>query len=432
MKNTFIFIFSLLAWSLSGQQIQKAQSGTFLLKDATLHTVTNGVIHSDLLISGGIIKQIGENITATDAKVIDCSGLRVYPGFIDGGTRLGLEEVGSVSLTKDYNEIGDFIPHMQALTAVNPNAVAIPVTRTNGITTVISKPSGGLFPGTAALIHLYGYTPDQMYAGFKGVILNFPRTGKRGRWDRRKDDEIKKEAGKAVEKLNGIWDKALLYARIDSLATAQNKINNDYNPQMDAMLPVINGEAPLMIEVNKKEDILGALKWVKEKKINNVIFTGVDEGYRVTEELAAAGHPVITGPMLSVPNRDEARYDVAYANASAMQKAGVKVALRTNEAENVRNLPFNAAYAAAYGMGIEEAVRAITIVPAEIFGLSDQLGSLEEGKIANLFICDGDPFETKTKISKLFISGYDIPMENRHTRLNDEFLERNPGLDMNE
>jgi imidazolonepropionase-like amidohydrolase len=159
-----------------------------------------------------------------------------------------------------------------------------------------------------------------------------------------------------------------------------------------------------------------------------VIFTGVAEGWRVADEIAAAGIPVITGPVLSLPTRQSDRYDRAYTNAAMLHKAGVKVALRTNDAENVRNLPFNAGFAAAYGMGKEAALKAVTIVPAEIFGLADEVGSLEKGKLANLFVTDGDPFEPKTQVKHLFISGYNVPLDSRHIRLYNEFLEREPGL----
>ena len=428
-KLYIILVFLLVGFSAQAQMVNKSQSGTFLLKDATIHTVTNGTIQGDLLIKDGIISEIGTiSQVEVGATTIVCTGKHIYPGFIDGGTNLGLSEVGSISLTQDYRELGDFTPHMQALTAVNPNSVSIPVTRTNGVTTVIAKTGGGLFPGTAALINLHGYTPKQMYAGFKGVQMNFPSTGKRGRWDRRSPEDIKKDGEKAMKKMKDIWDKARQYSAIDSAAKASNQKMDDYNPQMEALLPIVRGEAPLMVEVNKDGDIKAAIKWVEENKLD-VIFTGVSEGYRVTKELAKAGMPVVTGPVLSIPGRSSASYDIAYKNASIMQKAGIKVAIRTNETENVRNLPFNAGFAAAYGMGIEEALKAITIIPAEIFGVSDKMGSLEKGKIANVFVSDGDPFETKTKIEHLFISGYKIPLESRHTLLYDEFLKRDPGVD---
>lgn len=429
MKKLYIIIaFLTIGYTAQSQMVAKSQSGTFLLKNATLHTVTNGTITGDLLIKDGKIAEIGD-ITQMEAgsTTIECTGKHVYPGLIDGGTNLGLSEVGSVSLTQDYRELGDFTPHMQALTAVNPNSVSIPVTRTNGVTTVIAKTAGGLFPGTAALINLHGYTPQQMYAGFKGVQMNFPSTGRRGRWDRRKDEDIKKDGEKAMKKMNGIWEKAVQYAKIDSAGAALRKTRDDYNPQMDALLDVVRGNASLMIEVNKDKDIKAAIEWATKNNIN-AILTGVSEGYRVTKEIAESGFPVVTGPVLSIPGRTSAAYDIAYKNAGIMQKAGIKVAIRTNDTENVRNLPFNAGFAATYGMGIEEALKAITIIPAEIFGVADQLGSLEKGKVANLFVCDGDPFETRSQVEQLFIDGYMVPIESRHTLLYDEFLKRDPGV----
>lgn len=428
--NRYIYTLAIFLMTFSmmdAQQFHKSRKGTFLLKNGTLHTISKGTMEGDLLIKNGKIDKIGKGITA-DAEVIDCSGKHVYPGFIDSGTQLGLAEIGAVSLSNDFNELGDFIPHMQALTAVNPNSVSIPVTRTNGVTSVFTMPEGGLFPGTGALINLHGYTPEQMYADFKGVIMNYPTTGKKHKWDKRSEEDIKKDEAKATKKLNDIWDKAVLYTKIDSAGQAQNTVRDQYNPQMETLKKVVRGELALMIEVNKKADILSALKWVEEKKIPNVILTGVAEGYRVAKEIKASGLPVLTGPVLKVPNRSAARYDVSYKNAGVMKDAGIKVAIRTMEKENVRNLPFNAAFAATYGLGVDDAVKAITLIPAQIFGVDDMLGSLEEGKLANLFVCDGDPFEMKTIISKLFIQGYDVPMESRHTLLYDEFLERDPGI----
>jgi len=422
MKKLTLIIALALLFSVSSysQQVKKSTYGDVLLKNATIVTVTNGTIKGDLLVKDGLISKIGNGLTAAGATEIDCTGKFVYPGFIDGGTQLGLIEISAVSLTGDSDELGDYTPHMQALTAVNPNSVSIPVTRVNGVTTVFSKPTGDLFPGTGALINLHGYTPDQMYAGAKGVLMNFPSTGKRGRWDRRSEEDIAKDSEKAMKKLKDFWSQAKIYANI-------NQTGGVYNPQLAAMVPVIKGDSPLMIEVNKKADILSALKWVNENDIK-VIFTGVSDGWRVADSLAKYEIPVITGPVLQVPSRGSDKYDVLYTNAGKMQQAGVQVAIRTNETENVRNLPFNAGFAAAYGMGIEEALKAITIVPAQIFGVADQLGSLEEGKVANLFVSDGDPFEPKTTIEHLFIEGWNVPMESRHTLLYDEFLNRDPGI----
>lgn len=434
MKQKIIFkiIFAaslLLLGFYSTAQVAKAKKGSFAITNATIETVTNGTIQNGtLVIQNGKIRAIGTDVQIpAGATTIDATNKSIYPGMIDGGTTLGMSEVGSISLTQDYNEIGDVKPHMQALTAVNPNAVAIPVTRTNGITTVLVKPSGGVISGTASLINLVGYAPDQMFAGAKAMIVNYPASGRRGRFDRRSDEDRKKAEEKNLKKLNEIFEQARLYAKIDSAAQNNPSAKPEYNPEMQAMLPVVRGEMVVLIEVNREKDILAAIKWIEKQNINAVL-TGVVEGWRVAEEIAKSGLPVITGPMQRTPTRSSDKYDRPYANAGAMHKAGVKVAIRTNDAENVRNLPFEAGFAAAYGMGKEAALKAVTIVPAEIFGVADQMGSLEVGKIANLFICTGDPFETKTKVTEVFIDGWQMSMDSRHIQLYNEFLERSPGL----
>lgn len=404
----------------------KPRTGKFLLKNATVVTVTKGTLNNaSVLLENGKIAQVGSNITATDAEVIDCTGMFIYPGMIDGGTRLGLVEVSSVPETVDYAENGNVTPNMQALTTVNPNSEAIGVTRVSGVTTVLTVPSGGLFPGTAALINLNGYTPDQMYGGFKAVAMTFPSSGRRGRFDRRSEEDIKKDSDKALKDADDIWDNAKSY-----LELKKSGAELSYYPEMDQLAKVITGELPLLIEVNAASDIQNAIKWVQGKNIK-VIFTGVAEGWRVAEEIAKAGIPVVTGPVQELPTRQSDRYDAAYTNAGKLAKAGVKVALRTDEEENVRNLPFHAAFAAAYGLGKEEALKAVTINPAEIFGIADQYGSVEAGKRANLIVSTGDPFETRSQIIHVFIDGYRIPMSNRHIRLYQEFLERSPGLKAN-
>ena len=429
-KIIYTLILAVLNFGLIQAQSAKADSGNFALTNATVHTVTNGILeNATVLIKDGKISAVGSNLSyGQDFQVIDATGKHVYPGMIDGGTRLGLSEVGSVSLTQDYNEVGEIIPHMEALTAVNPNSALIPVTRVSGVTTVLTAPSGGLFPGTAALINLHGYTPQQMYAGFSAPVMNFPASGKRGRWDRRSDEEIKKASEEAMKKLNSVWEKVEQYHRIDSArAAGSTSVELDYYPEMQALLPVYRKEVPLLIEVNRANDIKKAIEWVQEKDIK-AIFTGVSEGFRVAEEIAQANIPVIAGPTLSTPSKDYDRYDKPYANPGLLKDAGVKVAIRTMETENVRNLPYNAGFAAAYGMTKEEALKAITIVPAELFNVADKLGSIEEGKQATLFVTTGDPFETSTNVEHVFIKGWKIPMESRHIQLYEEFLERRPGL----
>ncbi len=408
-------------------QSPKGKYGNVALTNATIETVTKGTIQNGtVLITDGKITAVGSNVSIpTGTEVIDCKGQFIYPGMIDAGTNLGMSEISSVARTTDFNEIGEVIPQMKALTAVNPNASAIPVTRVSGVTTALSIPTGGMLSGTAALINLHGYTPDQMFAGFEGIVLNFPNTGRRGFFDRRTDEEIKKASDKALASLNDVWEKATQYHKQDSAT----KGKAGYYPELQALIPVIRGEQTLLVEVNASKDIQAALKWLKEKKVKKSILTGVAEGWRVADQIAKSGIPVITGGVLELPTRDYDRYDKAYANPGLLKKAGVKVAIKSeSNNNNYRNLPYHAGFAVAYGMNKEDALKAITIIPAELFGVANKLGSIEVGKSATLFICNGDPFETKTQVSHVFIDGWSMPMVSRQTELYNEFLKREPGV----
>ena len=415
----------------------RATAGPFALTDCRIETVARGVIErGTVVIEGTEITAVGAGVAVpAGAVLVPCDGATVYPGFIDGGTGLGLVEIGSQSETQDRDEIGDVVPQMRALTAVNPSSVSIPVTRVSGVLTALSVPQGGLMPGTAGLIRLHGYTPDQMAAGFEGVVLNFPSSGRRGSWDRRTKEAIDKETEKQLEALNAVWTEAVTYARIDSARTAQRSTAPlPYNPELSALLPVLRGERVLLVEANTASDITAAIKWLDETAGERVraVLTGVAEGWRVADQIAEAGLSVVTGPVTGRPTREGDRYDRAYTNAALLARAGVEVALRTQDTENVRNLPFHAGFAVAYGRELgfdrQAALRAVTLAPARIFGLGDRLGSIEPGKEATLFLADGDPFETATQIRETFIAGWRVPVVSRHTELYEEYLDRSPAL----
>ena len=404
---------------------EKARGGKFALTNAKIYTVTNGVIENGtVVINNGIIESVGADVVIpNDAEVIDYQGQSVYPGMIDSGTQLGLREIGSIAEAQDVREFGDVTPNMKALTAVNPNAETIPVTRVSGVTTALTSPAGGLFPGTAATINLFGYTPDQMSAGSEGVVMNFPSSARS--W-RQTAEQAERRKERALKKLSETWEKATVYAEVRKSPDAK------YYPEMDALADVIDGKTMLYIEVNAAKDIQAAIAWIKNNELEKVVLTGVAEGWRVADEIAEAGLAVITGPVLSTPTRQSDAYDMAYRNPGIMQKAGIKVAIRTNDTANSRNLPYQAGFAATYGMDKDEALKAITINAAEIMGVGDQIGSIEVGKKANLFVSTGDPFETSTQIINVFIDGYLVPMTSRQIELYEEFLNRVPGVQKNE
>ena len=435
----------LVAWTAAGPPAlaqgpqYRARAGTFALTDCRIETVTRGVVdRGTVVIEDGRIAAVGEAAVPGGAVVVPCNGGTVYPGFIDSGTRIGLQEVGSVDETQDFDEIGDVTPQMEALTAVNPSTIHVPITRLSGVTTALTVPEGGLMPGTAALVNLHGYTPAQMSTGFEAAVLNFPTTGRRGPFDRREQEAIDKAAKEALETLDETWEQAALYARIDSARVAGGADRRGgegtmpYQPEFAALLPVVRGERVLLVEVNAAADIVKAVEWLDGRGVSAVL-TGVAEGWRVADQIAEAGLPVVVGPVLGLPTRASDRYSRAYENVALLAQAGVPVALQTQDRmQNYRNLPFHAGFAVAYGQEFgfdrQAALEAVTIAPARMFGVDDRMGSVEVGKQATLFVADGDPFEPATDVTAVFIDGYQVPLVSRQTELYQEYLDRRPGL----
>ncbi|MFO8099635.1 MAG: amidohydrolase family protein [Salinibacter sp.] len=409
--------------------------GPYALTNARIITAPSDTIESGtVVIRDDSIAAVGPNVSVPEnAERVDVSGHTVYPGFIDSGTHLGLQEVGSLPETQDFAEVGDLSAHMNALTAVNPNSVHIPTTRVHGITSVIAEPEDGMLPGTATLIGLHGYTPEQMQVGDVTLTkLDFPSVGRQGPSDDRSRETIEDEAQEALDKLNEVWDTAERYASIDSAISVEPETRRqpEVVPAMESLLPVVRGEQPLLISANAAADISAALDWAEERGVlDQVILSGALEGWRVADEIAEANVPVLVGSVMQPPSRDSDRYDKAYANPGLLHDAGVDVALRTGNTENVRNLVFHAGFAAAHGLGKTEALRAVTTAPATLFGVDDLVGTIETGKRANLFVANGDPFQPETDVQHLFIDGYKLPLENRQTELYDEFLNRSPGLE---
>ncbi len=423
MKNVVIPI---ILFVLSLARLSSAQS--FALKDGEINTITNGVFIGNIVIENGKISAVGKDILIPDSlETIDCKGLRIYPGLIDAGSFLGLIEIGSLPETRDNAEVGEFNPDLLAFTAINPNSVLIPVARVNGVTSVISEPSSGLFPGQSTLINLFGYTPDEMaILKSAGMHLNFPSKGRTSSFDKSKLEEREKKYKEEMKKLNELWIMAENYYKNYKKAFEENKLDSfPINLQFQAFVPLFDEQLPLIIHVNSQYDILQAIEWLSNKKIKK-IFSGVSEGWRVADDIAKSGIPCLVGPVLALPTRAEDRFDVPYKNVERLRKAGVKVAFRSGESSNVRNLPYEAATAVAYGMPEDEALKALTINPAEIFGVSDKYGSIENGKVANLVVTNGNILQVRTKILHLFINGHKVSLKNRQSELYDEFKKRNP------
>jgi len=380
--------------------------------------VPNGTI----VIRNGKIEAAGANVaTPAGAAVVDGTGLFAYPGLIDSGTRLGLVEIGSVPGGQDTQELGQFNPQDAVLTAVNPHSTHIGITRANGITSVITSAEGGLIQGHAALLDLAGWTPEEMAeSGRVAMVMTYPRVGGGGRFGRGQGGAGQ---GDATETQNRQVKELMDYLRNAKAYLARaNPVPE--NLAYAALGPALRGEVPVLFDVQTEGQIRGALALADSFKLKPVL-RGAQSAWMLADTLAARKVPVIVGPMVTVPEGD-APYDAIYAMPGVLAKAGVTIAFQTNDGGegNSRNLPYNAALATAYGLDPEEALRAITINPARIWGVGDRLGSIEPGKTANLFLTTGDPLDVRSIVKHVFIRGQLMPWDDRHTMLYEKFRAR--------
>ena len=364
-----------------------------------------------------------------DARIIDGTGLFVYPGMIDGGTQLGLTEIGSVPGGEDTQELGDFNPHNIALSAVNPHSELIPVTRVNGVTTAITAAEGGLISGQAGLIDLMGWTPAEMAVRRQAaMVVSYPSLGGGGggggggfRGSQQSDAERREELDRRTRSLRSYFADAKAYTEMRGRVASAGGVRK-VNQAMEAMTPIMRGEMPVIFDVTTADQIRGVLALADTFGIK-VVLRGAREAWRLADTLAMRKIPVIVGPLTSVPGADDP-YDMTYANPGVLARAGVKIAFQTSDAANSRNLPYNAALAVAYGLDADAALRALTINAAEIFGVADRYGSLAPGKVANVVVTTGDPLDVRSVVRHLFIRGQPVTLDDRHTRLYEQFRAR--------
>ncbi len=405
------------------------QQRVYAIRGAKIHTLAGPPIESGtVLIRSGKIAAVGPNVSVpSGAQVINARGLEVYPGLFDAISRLGLVEIGQVSATVDTTELGDYNPQLTAATAVHPASEHIPVARANGVTHAISAPQGGVMSGRGSAIHLNGWTIEEMLIEpSAALVLNWPSL-QTGSFDfstfsvrRRPFNEAKREYEKKVEELRDWLVRARHYAQAVEKGSPE-KFERDL--KLEALVPVVNGELPVLVLANSERDIKNAVKFCQEEKLK-IILAGGAEAWKVKDLLKEKNIPVILRPTQSLPADEDDPYDKPFSNAGELHAAGVKIAFATFNSSDSRTLPYEAANAVPYGLPWEEALKAITIYPAEMLGLGDRLGTIEAGKIANLVVTNGDPLEITTEFRYVFINGQQVSTDNRHRQLYEKYRAR--------
>jgi len=408
--------------------------GVYVIANARIVTVSGPEIENgSIVIRDGKIVAVGMSVTTpAGAVTINARGLSVYPGMIDAGTALGLVEVGQgASGTVDTSEVGDLNPNAKAIVAVNPHSAHIAVTRVDGVTSAVSLPSGGLISGQGALINLVGTSPAEMaVVPYAALVINYPRTsaggGPFGGAQVQTDlTEALAAANRQLEQIRKMLREAEAYGRAqDAYAKDKGLPRPAQNIVLESLVPYVRGERPVIFRADRETDMRGAIKFAEEMKLKPIILGG-DDSWKIVGFLKEKNVPVILTGIWDLPVREDDFYDTLYENAAKLQQGGVRFAISTGDTgPNVRNLPFYAGMAAAFGLPKAEALKAVTLYPAQIMNVADRMGSIEIGKMANLVVTDGDLLETRTHIRHLFIDGRPVPLTSRHTELNDAFKNR--------
>ena len=415
-------------------QNQNGAPGVYVIRNARIVTVSGPVIENGtLVIRDGKIEKVGTNVSVpTDAIEIDAHGLSVYPGMMDLGTSMGLVEIGSGAPgTVDTAETGDMNPNAQAIIGLNPHSAHISVTRVSGVTTVLSLPTRNIISGQAALINLRGSTSTEMaVVSSAGLAINFPRVSTSSFDALFNQQEINisdaiKTRDAQLEQLRKILKDALAYGVARDAYIRDNALPRPKESVvLSALVPFARGERPVILRVNRETDIRAALRFAKEMHLRPIILGGND-AWKVADLLKQHDIPVIVTGVWDLPPNDDDFYDVLFENAAKLHKAGVSFCISSGDSgAHVRDLPVQAGMAAAFGLPQDEALKSVTLYPAQIMNVADRMGSIEIGKIANLVITDGDLLEARTHVRYLFIEGRLMPLVSRHTELYDQFKDR--------
>jgi imidazolonepropionase-like amidohydrolase len=425
---TALFLFGLAAKVVGSDNIPAPSQGKpIVLKGATIHPVSGPEIPSATIVfDKGKITVLGTSVPAPEgAEVVDVSGKHIYPGFISANSVLGLIEIGAARATVDIEETGAINPNARAVSSINPDSELLPVARANGILTVHAVPEGGTISGQSAVIRLDGWTPEEMTVRTPTAMhLRWPNlTINRSPRAQKSVKDQQKDIDKAHKLIRDSFQIARSYWQARKSGTPGFKSDLRW----EALMPVFEGKLPLFVHLETAAQIEDALAWAKEAQLK-IVLVGANDAWRMAPQLKESDTAVIVAVPTGLPSRRDDGYDSVFSNAARLHEAGVRFCIsmngRESEAPNERNLPYEAAMASAFGLPREEALKAITLYPAQLLGVADQLGSLETGKAATLIVTDGDPLDFPTHIEAAYIDGRKIDLTNRQTRLRDKYREK--------
>lgn len=406
----------------------KPQERPIALVGGVVHPVDGPAIEGGVvLFDQGKIVAVGKDVAIPhEAEKIDCAGKHVYPGLIDAFTGIGLLEIEAVRATADRIETGRLNPNASALVAVNPDSEIIPVARANGVLTALTAPSGGLISGTAAVISLDGWTYEDMAVKpAAGIIVNIPRavpprlfapTFREEAPPPRRDRELKD--------LQEAFADARAYLQAKQAAGKPGSREPRFDARCEAMIPLLVRSLPLIAAADDVQQIQDAVAIAQREQVDLIVLGGYDAPL-CADLLKKHNVSVIVAGVNRLPQRRDDDYDAAFTLPARLKEAGIRFCISGNEQlGNERNLPYHAGLAAAHGLERDDAIRSITLAPAEILGVSDRLGSLTAGKDATILISSGDILEIPSRIERAFIQGRAVDLTDKQKLLWEKYKEK--------
>ncbi|MCO8125226.1 amidohydrolase family protein [Stieleria sp. TO1_6] len=397
------------------------QTRPIAIVGGTIHRVDAAPINQGaVLFTDGVIQACGKNLTLPENCVtIDATGKHVYPGLIESISSIGLVEVNSVRGSVDTHEIGDENGNLQPWVAVNPDSELIPVARAGGVLLAAIAPDGGKIRGQTSVIQLDGWTADDMLlTGTAGIMVSWRS------YDSREGDDQKRatERDRKLSELADRLDQAKRYAATRTSTSADDQTDL----RLAALVPVVAGQMPLIVQADRRREIESAVAFAASRGIRIVIYGGYDAP-QCAEMLKKYDVPVIVHSTYRLPLRRDDPYDHPYTLPARLHAAGIAFAIGGPGSgspagpSQARNLPYHAAVAAAHGLSREQAIRSITLSPAEILGVDDRVGSITVGKDATLIVVDGDVLLTESNVTAAYIGGREVDLGNRHQTLAEKY-----------
>jgi imidazolonepropionase-like amidohydrolase len=413
-----------------------ASADTVLFHARVLHSV-----HQAPITNASFVVRDGRFLSIQPAhrpdgidREVDLGNLEVFPGLIATTTILGLVEIEGVRATRDTTEVGEFTPDVHAWVAVNPDSELIPVARANGITHAQVVPLGGVVSGHSAVIALSGWTIEDLAVQRSAALHVFwpsfgldttPRSAARNPNAWKSLEDQTRERDNRIRSIDAFFTEAQAYRRWKD-AHPDAPVASPV-PAWEAMLPFLRGQYPLFLHADELRQIRSAVEWTARRQFKAVLAGGRD-AWHLADLLAKHQIPVAYEHVFTLPPRDTDPFDVQFHAPKILAQAGVQVAFAGGTSRfggsNLRNLPYDAAQAVAYGLSADQALRGLTLYPAEILGLAQRLGSIEPGKDATFFAATGHILDIRSQVKRMWIQGNETSLDSRHTRLYDRYRAR--------